>query len=469
MKENKFLCENMRQASIIYQSNKLLHTIIDYLFWSFLILFTNPGGIVNAFNAFYIYGKVNINDLLFVLLSICYAIIPKGCNIFDTDFKTIRNFLFIFLIYYFIVFVYLVPIYNGNKDYSFLVALIKSRWTIYSIFLFIYVYEFFKRRPDIFIKFFTYSSLFIITLFLFQLVLHLKILPTLIWPRNFIKINRFLMQSTGFMMLFIPMGITILIFKLNIKLSNLILLSFFLMSIYTLITLERRDILGIFIYFILATILKLFLTTNYKLFFYNILKSIFIITFVIVLAYFIFPKYVEASKIAIAESIHVIEYGKTSTGNQDVRLTFNRPFINKQFFQRPLFGTGFDNRWRTGKGDELGYEASDYPFLAALAMFGIIGLIIFLPVYIELIKILKKDFNYLRTQNVPKKTFWFLFLITFMLFFTFYLLQYFNWFYPISTYIFYYWYSFLGLYLASRYIFYSLQFNNNKYLNFKIA
>src|ERR1035438_1737749 len=105
----------MKQALTIYRSNKLLISFIDYLFWVLFILYTNPGGIFEAFHIWYVFGRFNVNDLLFVLLTICYVVIPKSHDSFDVDFKKVRNYLFVFLIYYFIVFVYLVQIGRASR------------------------------------------------------------------------------------------------------------------------------------------------------------------------------------------------------------------------------------------------------------------------------------------------------------------------------------------------------------------
>ena len=169
------------------ESNKLINTLIDYIFWVLLILFTNPGGMVEALNIYYIIGKVNINDLVFVFLTICYLIIPRTNDILDRDFKLITLCIVLFLIYYFTFHVYLVPQLNGNKSYSLITNLTKSRLTFYDIMLFIYMYEFFKRRIDIFMKVFTISSVIVLLLFLSQLVIKVNILPVYSVNRSFIK------------------------------------------------------------------------------------------------------------------------------------------------------------------------------------------------------------------------------------------------------------------------------------------
>src|ERR1035438_5738264 len=267
----------MKQALTICRSNKLLISFIDYLFWVLLILYTNPGGIFEAFHIWHVFGRFNVNDLLFVLLTICYVIIPKSHDSFDVDFKIVRNYLFVFLIYYFIVFVYLVPLYNGNKDYSLIIALTKSRWTIFSVFLFIYIYKFFTRRWDIFLYIFYFSSVLILIIFIQGIITGAVILPIDLENRGFVNIKKNLMFSYGLMPLLIPLGVIASVFKLRIRNKNLILIGFTLMSIAWLVSIERRHIIGIFIYFTLAILINTFITGNLKVLFNKTLKSALII------------------------------------------------------------------------------------------------------------------------------------------------------------------------------------------------
>jgi hypothetical protein len=441
------------------KSNKLLIPVINYLFWVLLILFFNPGGIFEAFNIWYILGRFKMSDLLFIFMTICYVVIPKSHNNFDADFIKVRNYLLVFLIYYFIVFVYLVPFYSGNKDYSLIIALTKSRWALYSIFLFIYIYEFFKISYDVFIKIFVYSSALILVLFLSQIIIKINILPIEQLNRGFFNIIRMYNGyiSDGLMLLLIPMGITIYVFKLKVKYKNMILIGFILMCTYYFVSSTRRDIISILIYFLLATLFNTFIEGSYKVFFNKMLKSALAIIFITIGIYFIFPKYVEAARIGIVESINIIEYGKEiRTGYKDERLGL-RPFIVLQFIKHPYFGTGFDNRWRSREGDKLGFEASDYPFLAALAMFGVLGIMVFLPVYILLLKFLKNDLKYLRNKKNQNEYLLFLLLLTFILYFIYNLLQYWNYFLPVSNAGDYIWYSSLAFYLGARYKFYFSQ------------
>ena len=364
----------MKPSVATDKPNKLLSAIIDsnidYIFWALFILFSNPGGIFKAFDIWYITGKFNVIDLIFVLLSVCYILVPKKHDIFDLDFRKIRTYIILFAAYYFIFFVYIIPNLNHSKDYSLLTALIKSRWAIYSFLLFIYVYEFFKRKPKVFIKFFIYSSVIILFLFLLQTALKINILPTDVMNRGFVKINRIMLISDGFMYFLIPMGITIITFNLNVKNKKIILIGFVLMVLYYIIGLSRRYIMAVIIFFILAIFIYVLITGRHEALVKNTVKVVSLTIFIIIGTYIVFPKYVYAAGDSIVQTFNVFLYEKTTTGTKDVRMTLDRPFINEQFYNHPLFGTGFDNRWRTKAGDEQGYEALDYPFLSAPGTLG---------------------------------------------------------------------------------------------------
>jgi hypothetical protein len=92
--------------------------------------------------------------------------------------------------------------------------------------------------------------------------------------------------------------------------------------------------------------------------------------------------------------VYTIKYGRSTVGYKDARLGFGKKELQKKIDENFIVGTGFDNRWRVS--EEAGWEASDYPFLAAIAMVGILGLLIFLPVYIHLGKSMVTDLKYFK-------------------------------------------------------------------------
>ena len=51
--------------------------LVDYVFWITFIVFTNPGGILEALGEDSGSGGVNVTDFLFVILVACYFVTFK--------------------------------------------------------------------------------------------------------------------------------------------------------------------------------------------------------------------------------------------------------------------------------------------------------------------------------------------------------------------------------------------------------
>lgn len=429
--------------------------VVDYVFWISFILFTNPGGILEALGEDSGDGGIDVTDLLYGVMLVCFLFVYRRANLNnDISIKKIRNYVVIFLMYYFVVFSYLIPLFRDNPFYSPMVTIIKIRHSVIHMSLVFIVYEFYLRSYPIFIKFLLYSSIIIIILFIISVYTGVEILPVIQAERRFITTKRLFMESYGLLPLLIPMGIVILIFKFKIKYRKLMIVGFSLMFLVWLFSIFRRHIIGTVIYLIIG------------LFFYNYLhrkplvdfkKTMSIFIYSIILLFLIqltFPEYIQATVDAMEETVHVIKYGKTSMGKEDVRLGAGKEFLQNIISKNYFFGTGFDNRWRSLVGNKAGYEASDYPFLGAIAMYGVLGLLIFLPVYIVLIKALRYDIKYLRKNGYSIYSFEAFMLVLFIIYFIFDLLQYINWFLPLSVIMDPRWYIFLGIYLASRKLYY---------------
>lgn len=440
------------------KSNRTYTKLIDYVFWITFIVFTNPGAILSAFGEDSSDGGINITDVLIVILFGCYVLLPRKNNfVNDKTYSKTLKYLLIFLLYYLIVFGFFVPVLKDNPNYTPFTTFIKIRHGIINVVLVFVVYEFFLRSSAIFFKYFLYSSIVVIVLFLFSALIGVELLPVKTMDRSFVETQRLLMENYGLMPLLIPMGAVAFIFKFDIKYKKIILISFVLMFITWLLSLIRRNIFGTFLYFILALMINNFI--QHKAIF-SLKKFIKISIYSVILIFFIqltFPKYLEAGIIAGQETINVIKYGKTTSGRKDARLGLGKDFMQELIRENFIFGTGFDNRWRTSEGDKAGYEASDYPLLSAIAMSGIVGLLFFLPIYIVLLKTLIYDIKYLRRTQLNLQSIESYFFILFIVYFIFDFIQYMNWFLPLS--LFSHsghksWFVFLAMYLASRKLFY---------------
>jgi len=273
------------------------------------------------------------------------------------------------------------------------------------------------------------------------------------------------MDNYGLLPILIPMGIVVLIFKFEIKYRKLIVIGFALMFLTWLLSIFRRHLFGTVIYLFIAMFFNNYI---YKKALFSLRRLMSIAIYTVILIFIIqltFPKYIQAAIDATNETIYVIQYGKTSLGKEDVRLGGGKEFLQNLIKENYIFGTGFDNRWRSKEGDRAGYEASDYPFLGSIAMYGIVGLLLFLPIYIVIIKALIFDIRYLRKHQYNNRSFEAFVLILFLVYFIYDIMKYMNWFLPLSVINDPKWYLFLAMYLAARNIFYKngkLLFNSKQ-------
>ena len=93
-------------------------------------------------------------------------------------------------------------------------------------------------------------------------------------------------------------------------------------------------------------------------------------------------------------------------------------------------------------------------------MTGITGVLIFLPVYLFLIKYLKEDILFIRQNFYNNNSFVSFMLVLFIIYFIFHFMQYPNWFIFVSNPYQYELMVYLSMYLASRQIFYSSELTN---------
>ncbi|MBZ0183575.1 MAG: O-antigen ligase family protein [Melioribacteraceae bacterium] len=426
---------------------------IDYIYWISLILFTNPGGIQEALGIFGSEGAIKMNDflILVLVLSFMFVVNIKLHNILN---RKLIKWIIIFFIYYFVIFGYATPLFkdaNSNIAFNF----IKLRFSFYSLVLFITSVPFFVRSWKLFIEVYIYSSLIILLLFIQSFLTGFDVLPREIMLREFTGFDRNFLLNYGLMPFLTQIGLTALIFRKKIKNKNLIIVGLLLMNLAWILSLTRRHILGLIITAIIVFSIFLYIEQpNLSRKFSVVLKSVsFAILFIIALS-IIKPTYIEASIEAVKSTINIIQYGEDLAGNTDERLKFfGRSRMVMEFEKSPFFGTGFDNIWRGSEGEKYGYEKSDYHFQAALAMNGLIGILFFLPVYIFLIKMIVLDLRFLRKYKYKIEPGIFVLLVSIIVYFIFHLLQYVNWFGPVSNSdkdLYYIWYLLLGGYVALR-------------------
>ncbi len=402
-------------------------TIFDNLFWFFLFLYTDPGGYQFGYFNQNIYGNINFQDVIIVVLATIYFISPK-INRSSNKIKSRFTILIILWLTYFL-FVYG---FQNNNSSTFPFFLLKNRLFFYNIFLVFFVSHFIQRNTRLFFTYLVLFSYIVFILYFTTILTGIELIPILDLERGFTEGRRLFLYSYSFMYWLIPLAIIVIFFKPKIKESKLLIIAGSLMIVLWILSITRRQLI--------ITILYILIIALYSRKFYNLkiwisikLAPVIIIPFIFI--WFITPTYLQYTKQAFIESISIITTGKTSLGKEDTRFIFTQDNIRKQFQNNKAIGTGFDYKWSTMEGDREGFEAADYPFLSALAMFGIVGLLCFFPIYYFIYKrlfLLYKRIIQIGPYSIFPSTYDFMLFLLLLSVFTLELILYMNYFSPTS-------------------------------------
>jgi hypothetical protein len=252
--------------------------------------------------------------------------------------------------------------------------------------------------------------------------------------RYFINVQRYFLFSYGLMPYWVHFAFVALIFKINFLKKYLIYIAGTLMIIAWILSITRRQILGIMIIAILTYIIYIYITKGHYLvaksgrYFLSILLGVGLIILIL-------PKTTTVIEKTWENTFQTIETGVTISGKEEYRLTLNHPFFLELIKRNPLFGTGYDANWFVGEGksEKSQYETSDYPLLAAIAMFGFMGIAFFSYYYFWLIRFIynilkniRKMFSYRLLQSNNIEFIIIIGLITELIFGLFQYMNYFN-------------------------------------------
>jgi hypothetical protein len=178
---------------------------------------------------------------------------------------------------------------------------------------------------------------------------------------------------------------------------KIILLAFVLVIGVILVTIYRRDMVSVLEYIFIISLVANYIQRRYIVQSFtkyinirNVILSILIILFVSVYL----PKVSNYSQDLISGtlgSVGLIDSDKVINSSDKNRMSFTENEALISTLQEYFYdGTGFDRDWFTGDGGKNKWEGSDYIFLSSLAMYGLFGILLFLPFYIISIKTIRK-------------------------------------------------------------------------------
>lgn len=367
--------------------------VATYIFWIMIIFFMDPGGFIVE-NLSYV-GQSLISFALTGIAFLAFGFKYHKNELIIVDLSFVKNYLIILIIWYLYYFIWYYGI-NNNTYPGFLRSFAQNPRVINRGILVLPIAYFGSINFTQFVKVFSWTTIFILTGFIVSVITKISIVPY--WLADRAGTTRYLMYGYGFFHLVIPMTLSLIFMKY--PRDKRLISGFILVVILTLLSIMRRDMIGI-----IESIVIISFFTNYihrrKPFrflsrFIN-MKNISVAAILILALIYFSPKFVKTSEEIIGSTYNSIVLGQSESGGKDVRMSITaQAGIVGAILDNFWGGTGFNKDWFHGDGGKRGWEGADYIFLATFAMYGLVGLLLFLPFYFLVFRLIFRFLRILR-------------------------------------------------------------------------
>ncbi len=372
---------------------------LDKIFWISFIFYFDPGGLIYYYFSNDIFWRISFTDVFFLIMMGCYYLLNKKISrrisIINISLKQLQIFFLIWIFYFIFFYGLIIP---QSNLLTFVEFLIKTRYVIMCFMLFPAVYTFSFRSIKIFIRYFVNISIIILGSLLISITISTSLIPVFIRERKFIDAQRIVLFSYGCMPWLINLLYVIILFKMKISNKYKLIISGIMMIFAWGLSLTRRHIIGSIILFVIYMIIYLFVYKK-PIISLKLTKRAVSFIVIMILIFSFFPKIRDNTFYAFNNAIQKFTgVNDNNNDKEEYRITLNQPFLTGLIQKNPLTGTGYTKNWYIGEKSSEGgeYETSDYPLLAAIAAYGLIGIVVFLFFYIWLIRLIVFILKYLR-------------------------------------------------------------------------
>lgn len=384
------------------------------VFWISLSLMFDPGGFMAGYFNSVFFGPLKYYDAFFILLNLNFFI-AKDIHLSelskDKPFLRFVIYLFFLELYYVIVYGWLTPSYYGiNEDNNFSLFVLKERTTVYGFFIAIYIYLFTKRGLNTHYKIVVFTAVICLALFFVGFVLNENIVPFVTLDRyKGEDIQRVGILSYGLFQIILTIALAVYFLRRRSKVNSpyeaLIYIGGSLLFIIYILSLTRRTLIELAVLPIIALWIISLITHSPP----RVGKLTFAIVILVTLLGLIAPRYFTWAGRLYKDISYLIITGKDTRGQSEYRMsgTGDLIYVKESIKQKPLLGTGFtwmlyeekDRRVQGGDKFAAAWDAAqEVPIYFAFFSRGIIGFIIYVPVYIFIIKTLFLLYRNLKTS-----------------------------------------------------------------------
>ena len=371
----------------------------DFFFWLFLILLLDPTGYFTIYFDKEAWGGFYYQDLFFPLtfLPVFSSRVDKSGLWKDKFFRAVFIAELIFFFYHLVIYGYIVP---GNDFNSYVrYFLIRWRMSIFGWLILIPVYIMAKRKMSVFVDLLVIITVVVFAIFFIQLIGGFEVFPVMQFERyKGSGIMRYSLFSTGLADYTIPLALFVFLLKIPYRYKTLLYVAASLVFVSIIIALTKSVYVSLFAYIFTVFFLM------YKLFRYPVLslfKRGLMFSILLAVALLIsFPQYVDYS-VRLGKDIYLFITGNPYTsGLKEARLENQVPAHLGIIRQSPFFGAGADvaDKYISLKYDKSDYEISDLPVTGHLAYFGIVGILIYIIFYVQIIKVMRRLYLFIKPK-----------------------------------------------------------------------
>ena len=380
-----------------------------FTFWLLINLYFDPGGYQGVWFQGNVISNINFTDVIFILCWIPYFSLRDRKGVFNQDkyFNIFFKWMSLYMFYFVFVYGFIIPQINGRA--GFMTFLFKSRTYFMAFFLIKPLYFFVKDGLQVHFKIIVFSSAICLTLYFISLIGGLNLIPIATVDRYIDSgIMRITLWSYGLFDWVLNLAFIVLLLKINTKNKRLLFYSGILMAFAIVLTLTRRELIGrVFSLFLIFFIINYVFTTHKKT---QIIKLISPLIILLVLLYISFPKYIGYANSEYQSITSLVTTGLDNEGNVDYRLagTGDVVAMKKLISQNPLFGVGFTRysyedlrNFRDLNNPLAGlYAGGELPYLGSIGKMGIVGLILFSPMYVLLLFMCLKLYRIIKNNDI---------------------------------------------------------------------
>lgn len=370
----------------------------EYSFWIIILLLFDPTGHFSVYFGKDALGGFYYRDFLFAMAF--FPLLSPGINVRSLfhyrPFLVLLGVQLLFLFYHLFIYGYLQP--GKGWGYLFRYVMIRERMSVFGFLLIVPAFAMARRNLSFLVDLLVISTVLIYILFFVSILSDADLIP--VWQAERYRgtgILRFSMFSSGLTDMLIPLAFFVFARKVAYRYRNLLYTAFVLVILATLLSLTKSN------YINLAGLVVASLFLFYRFYrpsFHGLLYMLLgpaLIMFI--LMFIVFPEYPEIVWRQVEDLWLFLSGGAYTSGAVEGRLVNQWPAHLALIKERPFFGTGAGfSDFFSMRFDPSDYEVTDLPITGHLAMYGIVGLIVYSVFYVFLWHYLVVGFKRFKTR-----------------------------------------------------------------------